>query len=450
MILLRFVEQHAALIAAIGTLVTCVGVVIRVLYSMTGGLRSRWAAGTMDRGRKMLAFVATHENFVKYTHSFYRSPAGGVRFYSVRIGNRRVEGTMLSKEPWCGMDIPLDDAVMEGADRRSSASPLIGVGGAAKRRQELLVRRLRETNARLEDKPLYRLDSADNGRISGHVYEGFVNYRFSSGLLYEEICEDLAGVHARNPLKRLSSLLNRHCLRRRLLPRSTDFSNPGSWLCCGGFGALVALKTGRRQRLESLGRDVDEYVFWVQRRSGEVADNQNRLALVPKGFHQPTSGDYLEGFHLRYSVFREMGEELYGVEELEDVDNHLSCDHVINCHEGVAWFFGDDKRLDRGRSTAEILCVGVNAINGNYDFGVLIVIQQPEYYQKFYPEMRKNWESKDMRSIRLWNRSELEGLLGSADEFASENFFHLCEGLLRLRALLGEAVQMPEIHREWS
>jgi hypothetical protein len=53
----------------------------------------------------------------------------------------------------------------------------------------------------------------------------------------------------------------------------------------------------------------------VQERSGNVIHAASRLAVIPKGFHQPMT-DYRSDARIEVTLLREMEEELFGREEI--------------------------------------------------------------------------------------------------------------------------------------
>ena len=66
-------------------------------------------------------------------------------------------------------------------------------------------------------------------------------------------------------------------------------------------------------------RGPADYVFLVQERSGDVINAARRLAVIPKGFHQPMT-DFRADARIGATLRREMEEELFG---REDTDNTL-------------------------------------------------------------------------------------------------------------------------------
>ena len=83
-------------------------------------------------------------------------------------------------------------------------------------------------------------------------------------------------------------------------------------LCAGGALALCALP-GRPAHY----RDPADYVLLVQERSGNVINAARQLAVIPKGFHQPMT-DYRADAKIAATLLREMEEELFGREEIDN------------------------------------------------------------------------------------------------------------------------------------
>ncbi len=171
-------------------------------------------------------------------------------------------------------------------------------------------------NTRLVNSPLYRalaLDIAEHQLAGSFGTTHFVHYALTLDLLEGELVD---AIIAGGPLKLP--------LRDRYLPDLASVLNVSDRLCAGGALALTAIA-----RPADPFRAEADYVLLVQERSGNVLNAARRLAVIPKGFHQPHT-DIRRDAQIGATLRREMKEELFG---RPDIDNTVTdslaraCDH---------------------------------------------------------------------------------------------------------------------------
>jgi hypothetical protein len=169
--------------------------------------------------------------------------------------------------------------------------------------------RLAETlalNIRLVDGPLFRLVDIEptKRKIRGTAeVTRFVRYALTMDLLEGELVDALAAGAPVSP--------GALPLRDRHLPDVASVLNLPDRLCAGGTLALSAFA-----RPASPLRGPADYVLLVQERSGHVVNAARRLAVIPKGFHEPLT-DYRADSHIGATLRREMEEELFGRDEID-------------------------------------------------------------------------------------------------------------------------------------
>jgi hypothetical protein len=73
-------------------------------------------------------------------------------------------------------------------------------------------------------------------------------------------------------------------------------------------------------------RGQADYVLLVQERSASVINAAGRLAVMPKGFHQPMT-DFRNDARIAVTLLREMEEELFGRDEIDNTvaDQRARC-----------------------------------------------------------------------------------------------------------------------------
>lgn len=297
--------------------------------------------------------------------------------------------------------------------------------------------RLAETLAlgiRFVDMPLYRLLDVDirTGIISGSVgLDRFMRYALTMDLLEGELIDALAAGTAVEP--------GALPLRDQHLPDLATVLDFPNRLCAGGTLALCAIA-----RPENPYRGPADYVLLVQERSGHVVNAAGRLAVIPKGFHQPMM-DFGADTQLGATLRREMEEELFGREDTDNtVGPQRAADpmHPSRMSEPMQWLMEDTARL-RMEGTG----FGLNLVSGNFEFPGLIVIDDEEFWSRYGGAIEANWESSGMRQYSSLNPSALVALIDDV-AWSNEGLFALLQGLRRLGEIGGARVDLPEI--QWT
>ncbi|WP_205623103.1 hypothetical protein [Sciscionella marina] len=148
-------------------------------------------------------------------------------------------------------------------------------------------------------------------------------------------------------------------LRDRYLPELANVLDTTNRLCVGGTLALCAIA-----RPATLLRPAADYALLVQERSGRVLNAARRLAVIPKGFHQPLT-DYRSDARLGATLLREMEEELFGRDDIDNTvtqDRHADPMHPSRLSEPMRWL------TESGAVRLECTGFGYNLISANYGF----------------------------------------------------------------------------------
>ncbi len=302
-------------------------------------------------------------------------------------------------------------------------------GRAAQRLAETLA-----LNIRLVDSPLFRLVGVEprKGALRGTVeVTRFVRYALTMDLLEGELVDAIAADSSVSP----GSLP----LRDAYLPTLASVLDLPGRLCCGGTLALCAIA-----RPADPFRGPADYVLLVQERSGHVVNAAQRLAVIPKGFHQPMT-DYRADAHLGATLRREMEEELFGRDDIDSTTGEqLRADpmHPSRLSEPMRWLMD---HLDQLRM--ECTGFGLNLVSGNFEFPGLIVIDDEEFWSRFGGQIEANWEASSLRQYSSLDR-ELLTELAADDTWSNEGLFALSQGLRRLSEIGGDRINAPMI--EWE
>jgi hypothetical protein len=317
--------------------------------------------------------------------------------------------------------------------RRRRLAPALDPTAAAAAAQ-----RLAETLAagtRFTESTLYRLNDIDiaAGKIGGTLsLSRFTSYALTLDLLEGELNDALtAGVSpARGSLP----------LRDRYLPDVASVLDVSGRLCAGGALALCAFA-----RPATHYRGPADYVLLVQERSGNVINAARRLAVIPKGFHQPMT-DYRSNAKIAATLLREMEEELFGRDEIDNTLNQQSAAdpmHPSRLSEPMRWLLMENPSALRVECTG----FGLNLVSGNYEFASLVVVESDDFWSRYGGQIEANWETSALRQYSSLDTDSLAELV-TEDTWSNEGLFALTQGLRRLEQIGGDRVRVPGI--EWT
>jgi hypothetical protein len=365
---------------------------------------------------------------------YYRDTTSDYGRYAAHYGRDSAIATSVLTHPdWLDLGRPLTEA----SDRLTLTNVADTDLSFDEQAASAAAQRLAETLAmgtRLVDMPLYRLLDIDisQGVITGTMgVTQFARYALTMDLLEAELTDVLCTSTPPRP----GSLP----LRDRYLPNLASVLDITGRLCAGGMGALCAIA-----RPSSPYRGPADYVLLVQERSGNVINAAHRLAVIPKGFHQPMT-DFRADARLGATLLREMEEELFG---REDTDSTLikpyPADpmHPMRLSEPMQWLLESP-----GRLRMECTGFGLNLVSGNYEFAALLVIDAEGFWSRYGGQIEANWESM---SLRQYSSLDSESLAELAHEpaWSNEGMFALLQGLRRLEQTGGSRVNVPAI--DWQ
>ncbi|ASO20562.1 hypothetical protein AHOG_14605 [Actinoalloteichus hoggarensis] len=361
--------------------------------------------------------------------AYYDRSVPGHGFYRTRIDGHGIDTTVFTRPSWLDLRCPLTpstdllrlDAVMPGAAREHDA-PYYAVDRLA----EAVT-----AGVRVSDRPVYRLLSADvePARIGGSVgLASFVEYALTLDLLESELSDavsrSVTPCHGSQPL------------RDRYLPSLAAVLDLDSRLCVGGALALCAIA-----RPADPFRGPADYALLVQERSTQVVNAARRLAVIPKGFHQPLR-DYRADTRIGATLRRELEEELFGhseVDSTEDGNRVADPMHPNRLSAPMHWLSEEP-----GRLRMECTGFGLNTISGNYEFASLLMIDDERFWTRFGGDIEANWESRSLRQYSSLDR-DLVTVLAADESWSNEGLFAFAQGLRRLREIGGERVDLPQI-----
>jgi DNA-binding winged helix-turn-helix (wHTH) protein len=346
----------------------------------------------------------------------------GLKLYCIEVDGERRETSVLTTPARFGMRLPLDAVSCALAD---SPGPYLSRSSPELRGYADFVKeRLVRAGAELHDKPIYRLSNVTlEGPFRAEFSrDTFFNYRFTSGLLNDELW---AALSTKKSVVDLTTALP---LRDLLLPDLRALVDFKSRCTCGGAGTVFAMARAKEK----------DFVIPLQIRSSLVADHRKMRAVLPSGFHQPVVGHTCE-VEIQWSVYHEVYEEVF---QFKEDPNQRCHDYYMSGPErcaGVAYFREYPKNCHQ-----ELTGLCLNAAHGNFEFAPLLVVQDESYYDTLVPAEFLHWEYEKWLPLSTINPVDIkEKLLDPT--LCSESVFQLTEGLLSLAKLDRDRVRLPDL-----
>jgi hypothetical protein len=346
--------------------------------------------------------------------------------YAPRVGGHTVRTSVFTRHEWVDLSIPLGpetDRIELSDVELDSVGRITAVhdGRAGDRLAEAALLGVRITN-----KPIYRLLGIDirDGVISGSVgLAPFGVYALTMDLLERELAD--AVVDGRGlPL------------RDRYLPDLESVLDLEGRLSAGGVVGLCAIA-----RPADMYRGPADYALLVQERSEHVLNAAGRLAVIPKGFHEPLS-DVAADARIGATLRRELEEELFGRSDVDSTAGECGIAapmHPTRLSEPMRWLRAAPERM-----RIECTGFGLNLMSGNYEFACLIVIEDDEFWPRFGGLVEANWETAGLRVYSSLD-DQLLANLARDESWSSEGLFAFLQGLRRLRDTGGPRVNLPTV-----
>ena len=342
--------------------------------------------------------------------------------------------SVITRAEWLDLGCPL----MPPADRLAVTNTDAGLNiGFDDEMAARAAQRLAETLAlkvRLTDGRFFRLADVEPsaGSVTGSLeIIRSVSFALTVDMLEGELVDAIAAGAPLSP--------GDLPLRDRYLPDLSSVLNLPERMCVGGTLALCAIA-----RPADPFRGPADYVLLVQERSGHVVNAARRLAVIPKGFHEPLN-DYRADAYLGATLRREMEEELFGRNDVDSTNSdQKSADpmHPTRLSEPMRWLTAEP-----GRMRMECTGFGLNLMSGNFEFAGLIVIDDEEFWARFGGWIEANWEATAMRQYSSHDPAMLGELIADP-AWSNEGLFALLQGLRRLDQIGGSRVDVPTI--EWE
>lgn len=357
--------------------------------------------------------------------------------YRVRCADRLVLTSILTRHQWLDVAVPLgtgrdrlDLQLQEPSMPDRLSQPAVTA----------VINRIAEsvtTGVQIINTPLYQLlnvDVSTAGIIGTVGLTDFITYALTMDLLEAELIDAL--VENREVRRGKTSL------RDLYLPDLDSVTSLNQRLCAGGPLALFA--AARPQHASRRGEA--DYVLLVQERSGRVLNSAQRLAVIPKAFHEPLN-DFSDDAQIPATLEREMEEELFG---RSDVDSTVSARrvadplHLSRLSPPMRWL------MDHSTEDAwhmECTGFGLNLVSGNFEFASLIVVDDESWWSEYGGHIEANWEYSGLRRYSSLDHDTLTHLVHDAS-WSNEGLFAFVQGVRRLAEHAPSRVKLPPITLE--
>ncbi|MFD4668463.1 transcriptional regulator [Lentzea sp. NPDC058450] len=348
-------------------------------------------------------------------HRYYRTNST----FGVRGPGMEVRTSVLTRPEWDALGLALEaENERLVLVHRAGTAPVVHAESAIERLVAAAALSVRFANL-----PLYRLVEIDvsSRGVGGAVDVGsFVEYALTMDLLEAELADSVDG--------------SLHPLRDRYLPDVESVFDVAGRVCAGGVLSLVAIA-----RPADPFRGAADYALIVQTRSDQVVNAAGKLAVIPKGFHQPLT-DPRADVRIGATLRRELEEELFGrgdVDGTAGTTRAVSPMHPGRWSESMKWL-----EEEPGRMRMECTGFGLNLVSGNYEFATLVVIEDEEFWPQFGGQLEANWEASGLTLYSSLDRELITDLV-QQEAWSNEGLFALLQGLRRLREVGGSRVKLP-------
>lgn len=371
--------------------------------------------------------------------SFYGPDAfarTGFAPYQFRLGGQHHSTTVATRSDWLNRSIPLGtkSGVVDASPVRCFVvpSPIHDEAMADAVIDRALNRLARQVAASDEapvmvDRPLYdlnRLMIDDTGLEADFSIGSFAHYALTYDLLEEEASEAVLNDLPPSDLQIRSTLMPD-------LPAALDLDRR---LCAGGVECLVAIAR------PATGARPPDFVLPVQERSARVVNVWGLLTVIPKAFHQHLV-DPVEEAHLGATVRRELEEELFGREDVDEGQGRRKL--ALNPYHPVT-LSGPMKWLDDADDCCSIECTaaGIDLVNGTYTFACAIAIQDERFWAEHGGSCVPNWEADGVQVYSSHDEAGLAALLADP-RWERQGLFTFVEGLKHLAERFPDRVTLP-------
>jgi len=382
----------------------------------------------MRRSAEKKVYSGSFANFIRSYYSSDEKRKDNC-WYHFSLGHDEMKTASFTKSEWLGCPIQISES--------SSSSELIDMPSPdvciPKNTTFMLINDLTSCGARLWNGPTYRLCAFNPHKPTGTWLFSeidFCRYRFTYGLLYDELLHTLwkCDFELDKVLANSNDLLP---LRKSLMPNVHSISSFGDRICASAIEVLFAIARPAPS---------NEFTIVTNVRSNEVCEAQNMRHVIPAGFHEPSCSISMETNPF-CTLFRELYEELFNGKEVEKSVKRMNWDFFFHFPGPMKWLYDHPNSWH-----LEFLGLSLSAITGVACIGYLLVIHDPLFCKKYWQVLEGRWETKTLDLISSKKEQEVIAQLKKTD-WIPEGLIVFAEGLRRLKQLYPERCNYPDITR---
>lgn len=312
-------------------------------------MKSMWKDRSLKEYQEKIEIFAYEAAVCSVLREYYQrtSETHALQRYRVSVDGAIRETSLFTTESWVPLALRVEDVAYILTEAPTPDTP-----EAVRAYAPSVMERLNQTQVKTWDDPTFRLTRASIAapiRSLEFSLTSFNLYRFTSGLLDDEIKESLANYDG-NVSHIIRDRKKSLPVREALLPNVGSINDLSSRFCVGGPAVVFAMARGV---------PYNYFLILLQIRSAQVTDSPGRLAVLPQGFHQPLLNHPESEVNLSWTVYKEVFEEIYGGEEVMRSSQRLTHDWYMKDIPPMNYFLEHD-----GAFRSELVGFGLNARTG--------------------------------------------------------------------------------------
>jgi hypothetical protein len=237
----------------------------------------------------------------------------------------------------------------------------------------------------------------------GKIYCGRTNYHTIIQLC-DALTDELFIFLAQNSLDDTKIIESGLKLRLAAAQSVDEIENPSmkNRIAGVGFSCFMALKDGQ------------EWRGCITKRSEKVRVYKNCYHVVPSAMFDSLTVNYEQEFSVKHNIFREIMEEIFDDEELQNIDKMKAGPAVFDFFYDKEPLVDLTKMLENGSAILTLLGFGIDLLNLRPEILAMLIIKDQVWMQKYRRQLRFNWEySKEDVGKQLRSIKEIEELLRS-------------------------------------
>lgn len=356
-------------------------------------------------------------------------PKHNLHRYSVRVGDKIISSNIAVCRDWLNLQVDLEDQ----QDRFKVVHPCSQAPSLKLEEVADLVASSFLLGVRISNEPVFCLEDIKPTQSKSPISFSIGQY-FEHRLGHGKLRTDLVHALIDSKLDPEKAIFHERLGPRKDLLDAGSIKNFSGRRCIGGVNVVVAFQRH------------NDFVFFAEQRSDEVASACGELCTIPNGVHQSLTKRKVEQqVSIRESAFRELWEELFNGEQVIQYDGHNEPDWYYR-YPQLHWF---TEKNNRKNFEHLWVCFGADLTDGSYQFGLLLIVRSPQYLERYKDSIWPNYEFRHKGELPLEISTkkpyDLAALLTN-DLCADTSIFTIVEAIRALKDLDKKGrVVLPDI-----